>query len=414
MKVREQCYIALLEICLNKQYSNLYIANHIDQVANKDQGLYTQIIYGTLQNYRLCRYIWMQYTSKAPIEEVALVLDQSVYQLCLLDKIPDYAIINDAVSIMKAHHNTSAAFVNAILRKVANHKEYNIRGSDIEQLAIKTSHKTWLIQMWIAQYGQEITQKIAEHNILIKDLCVRVNTMMTTRDEIIAQDANFTKGLLSEDALIYHGDNLLHSKILENGLIALQDEASQYVSIILDAQPNELILDVCSAPGSKAMHIGQRMLNKGKIVCLDIHEHRVKLIENSAVKNHISIIEAKQIDARMLLDLKEESFDRVLCDVPCSGYGVLAHKSDIKYHMNSEDMDTLIPLQYEILCSSAKKVKDKGILVYSTCTLNKKENEKQIEKFLANNTDFKCLHQETIFPFIYNSDGFYIAKLVKK
>ena len=155
------------------------------------------------------------------------------------------------------------------------------------------------------------------------------------------------------------------------------------------------------------------MQDEGEILCGDIHEHRVHLIEEGAKRLGITCMKAVVMDATTLENI-EGTFDRVLCDVPCSGYGVLANKSDIKYHMESSDMDTLIPLQQKILNCACEKVKQDGVLVYSTCTLNKKENEKQIEAFLSTHEDFILEEQKTIFPFEYQSDGFFMAKLRRK
>ena len=160
--------------------------------------------------------------------------------------------------------------------------------------------------------------------------------------------------------------------------------------------------------------MAELMHDEGSIVCGDIHPHRVELIAQGAQRLGIHILKPMTMDACELVELHEETFDRVLSDVPCSGYGVLARKSDIKYHMVSSDMDTLIPLQQQILETSSKHVKDGGILVYSTCTLNKKENEKQVESFLKKHEEFELLQQRTIFPFEYESDGFFIAKMRKR
>ena len=195
--------------------------------------------------------------------------------------------------------------------------------------------------------------------------------------------------------------------------MSIQDEASQMVAYLLDPKPGMRVLDTCSAPGTKATHIAQLMQDEGEILCGDIHEHRVHLIEEGAKRLGITCMKAVVMDATTLENI-EGTFDRVLCDVPCSGYGVLANKSDIKYHMESSDMDTLIPLQQKILNCACEKVKQDGVLVYSTCTLNKKENEKQIEAFLSTHEDFILEEQKTIFPFEYQSDGFFMAKLRRK
>ena len=213
---------------------------------------------------------------------------------------------------------------------------------------------------------------------------------------------------------IYDYGNIADTSWYQSGCLAIQDEASQMIAPLLNPQPGQRILDVCSAPGTKATHMAQLMKDQGEIIALDIHEHRVALIEQGARRLGLSSIQTRCMDATCLEGLEEASFDGVLCDVPCSGYGTLSRKSDIKYHMQSEDMDTLIPLQAAILRQASAMVKPGGVLVYSTCTLNKKENEKQVEAFLQEHSEFEKVFERTVFPFEFGSDGFYMAKCRRK
>lgn len=415
MNARNMAFKMLREICLEGKYSNLLLRKELDRAEVKDKGFITQLVYGTLQNYRLLRYQWESYAVKKPVEDIAILLDMSVYQMFFMDKVPLYAIINEAVNIAKKNHFTGyASMVNAILHKVAKQGMRKSNGSEIEILAIETSHPVWIVAMWKAQYGLEATYKICHANLKAKPNAVRVNRMKTSVEELLAKDSAFKKGTLAKDALWYEGNDLIHTSYYQDGFVSIQDEASQMVAQLLDPQPKERILDVCSAPGTKSCHIAERMQNQGEILCGDIHAHRVDLISQGAKRLGLTILKPMVMDATTLDEIQQETFDRVLCDVPCSGYGVLARKSDIKYHMQSSDMDTLIPLQQQILECASTHVKEQGILVYSTCTLNKKENEKQIEKFLKNHEEFTLLTQQTIFPYEYHSDGFYMAKLMKK
>lgn len=415
MNARSLAYQFMLEICLEKKYSNLVIRKCLDMADKKDRGLITQLLYGTLQNYRLCRYQWLPYVRKLPISEVCLLLDMSVYQLLYMDKVPDYAVVNETVQITKKRiHQTYANLVNAVLHKVIDHREREVVGTMEEILAIHTSHPTWLVHMWKAQYGWENTQAICFSNMEIKASAARVNTWKTTKQAIMKQDDRFVEGTLVQDALLFQGTSLVKTPYYKDGLLSIQDEASQLVARIVDPQPNENILDVCSAPGTKACHMAELMKNQGEIVCGDIHAHRIQLIEQGAKRLGLTCMIPMVMDATVLKEQEGRMFDRVVCDVPCSGYGVLSRKSDIKYHMQSTDMDTLIPLQQTILKTGSKHVVSRGILVYSTCTLNKKENEKQIGVFLDEHTEFELLYEQTIFPFQYHTDGFYIAKMKRR
>lgn len=414
MNAREIAFSMLKDICLHNTYSNLLLRKELNKAKEQDKGLITQIVYGTLQNYRLCRYQWEDLVKKLPSDDICVLLDMSIYQLFYMDKVPAYAIINEAVEITKKSiHPKMAKMVNAVLHQAERRKEREVIGNEVKMLAIKTSHPEWIVSMWKAQYGMDVAEKICYANMETKPNAARVNTWKTSKEKLLAQDERFHEGYMSKDALLYDG-SIAETSSYEQGLISIQDEASQLIARIVDPQPDEEILDVCSAPGTKANHMAELMQNKGHIVCGDLHPHRVELIREGAKRLGITIMEPMVMDATELAEIKGQMFDRVLCDVPCSGYGVLARKSDIKYHMKSEDMDTLIPIQKKILSKSAEHVKPNGILVYSTCTLNKKENEKQIQAFLKEHADFMLVEERTIFPFEAHSDGFYMAKLQRK
>ena len=414
MNAREIAFSMLNDICLHNTYSNLLLRKELNKAKEQDKGLITQIVYGTLQNYRLCRYQWEDLVKKLPSDDICVLLDMSIYQLFYMDKVPAYAIINEAVEITKKSiHPKMAKMVNAVLHQAERRKEREVIGNEVKMLAIKTSHPEWIVSMWKAQYGMDVAEKICYANMETKPNAARVNTWKTSKEKLLAQDERFHEGYMSKDALLYDG-SIAETSSYEQGLISIQDEASQLIARIVDPQPDEEILDVCSAPGTKANHMAELMQNKGHIVCGDLHPHRVELIREGAKRLVITIMEPMVMDATELAEIKGQMFDRVLCDVPCSGYGVLARKSDIKYHMKSEDMDTLIPIQKKILSKSAEHVKPNGILVYSTCTLNKKENEKQIQAFLKEHDDFMLVEERTIFPFEAHSDGFYMAKLQRK
>lgn len=414
MNAREIAFSMLKDICLHNTYSNLLLRKELNKAKEQDKGLITQIVYGTLQNYRLCRYQWEDLVKKLHSDDICVLLDMSIYQLFYMDKVPAYAIINEAVEITKKSiHPKMAKMVNAVLHQAERRKEREVIGNEVKMLAIKTSHPEWIVSMWKAQYGMDVAEKICYANMETKPNAARVNTWKTSKEKLLAQDERFHEGYMSKDALLYDG-SIAETSSYEQGLISIQDEASQLIARIVDPQPDEEILDVCSAPGTKANHMAELMQNKGHIVCGDLHPHRVELIREGAKRLGITIMEPMVMDATELAEIKGQMFDRVLCDVPCSGYGVLARKSDIKYHMKSEDMDTLIPIQKKILSKSAEHVKPNGILVYSTCTLNKKENEKQIQAFLKEHDDFMLVEERTIFPFEAHSDGFYMAKLQRK
>lgn len=414
MKARKFAYQALCEIILKKTYSNLYLKEHLNKVDEKDRALASNIVYGTLQNHRYVRYQW-EYLAKNPVKkEVAILLDMSVYQLLYLENVPSYAILNEAVDLAKKIEPKMGSFVNGVLRNVMRNGKRGLPKDEMEALSIRYSYPLWLLKMWSAQYGKELMLRTVHAFQQVQRNSVRVNRMKASPQQLI-DTGDFEKGRMCEDALFYIGDApLATTSYYLEGMVSMQDEASMMVARIMNPKANDKVLDMCSAPGSKACHMAELMHDEGVVVCCDIHPHRVELIRAGAKRLHLKSLQPMVNDATKLEHLQPQSFDRVLCDVPCSGYGVLGRKSDIKLHMESSDMDTLIPLQYDILKQGALMLKPQGVLVYSTCTLNKKENEKQIERFMKEHPNFKLLGMKTIFPHQCQSDGFFIAKLRKE
>ncbi len=415
MKARLKAHKLLVDICIDKRFSNLALKEEINEFIDVDKALITNIVYGTLQNYRYVRYLWENYSESQPTESVSLLIDMSIYQLVFMDRVPEYAIINEAVDIAKHHLDSgSDKFVNAILRNFLRAPKRVVGGGVEDRMAVTYSYPTWLVSMWVKQYGIDTTKQMVEAMNRVPLQCARVNTLKISKEEVMQLDPMFSEGSLAKDSLYYEKGNIARSDAFKKGYVTIQDESAQLVSEFMDPQPGEAILDMCAAPGSKTCHIGSLMRNKGVLVALDIHEHRVELIKQNARRLGIIMVEALQQDACDIQEVFEENcFDRILLDGPCSGYGVIGRKADIKYHTKNTDMDHCIVMQRRLLDSAVPHLKVNGEMVYSTCTLNKKENEQQIEAFLKRHKNFKLVEERTIFPQDYHSDGFYMAKLVK-
>lgn len=404
--VRLWIFNALCAVVLDGTYSNLYLKKNLAQVSSKDQPLATRIFYGTLQNYRYCEYVWKSFANRKANKKIQVLLTMSVYQLLFLDKVPEYAICNDAVSIAKKVDPKAAGFVNAVLRKTKT-EPINLPENPIALLAIESSLPEWLISMWKAQYGWDQTCSICKYSNQIVPVIVRRNNLKISEADFL-KNGSFSK--FEDDLYIYNGNDIANHEYYQKGWMSIQDEGSYKIARALDVSSKMSVLDVCAAPGTKTMALAEMMNNQGSIDALDIHEHRVDLINNDARRLGIDIVHAQCQDA---CDLSTFGvYDRILCDVPCSGYGVLARKPDIKLSMKSTDMDSLIDLQAKILHEASKHLKQEGLLVYSTCTLNRKENEKQVQNFLKKNEDFKLIDEITLFP-QENKDGFYYAILSK-
>ena len=411
MNERYEAFQILKKVMLEDGYASLLMRNRFSNATKQEIALVTTLVYGTLQNQYFVRYQWEYLVNKKVSKEIGILLDMSVYQLWKLDKIPAYACINDAVNISKKIAGGSYSnLVNAVLRNVVRNGFKEVVGDEVKQLSLMTSHPEWLIRMWKAHYGWDVTKSLCEYSLLVKPMVARVNPLLASKEELL-KNPKFTEGKLAPMALYYDG-NLLDSEEYKSGKVSIQDEASQMVACLVDPKDDDCILDMCAAPGTKAIQMAQMMHNKGRIVCLDIHKHRVELIQKGVEKHGISIIEAKCMDATTC-DSLNESFDKVVLDAPCSGLGVLGQKPDLKLRIQPENVDEIVALQKELLETASTVLKDGGTLVYSTCTLNKKENEKQVENFLKRHEEFTLVSQRSYFPYEFDSDGFYMAKLVK-
>ncbi|MGL5540174.1 MAG: methyltransferase domain-containing protein, partial [Erysipelotrichaceae bacterium] len=238
----------------------------------------------------------------------------------------------------------------------------------------------------------------------------RINRLVANEAQIQALGFHH----VGDDCYTYEGA-IAPTSAFQEGLVTIQDYASQKVAPFLNPQKGEMVLDACAAPGTKSVHMAQLMENTGKIVALDLHPHRVQLIQNSLNRLHVENVSSMAADATQLhLLYQTPVFDKILVDAPCTGYGVMKRKSDIKVHLKPEDMDEIIKIQAKILHSAAFVLKPGGVMVYSTCTLNKKENEQQVQKFLDSHQQFVLVEEQTIFPYEHECDGFYMAKILKK
>lgn len=397
--MRKWLWKALDEVVNKEVYSNLYLRNHLHEVSERDRALATRIFYGTIQNYRYCRACWSKFVKNKVNDKMDVLLTMSTYQLLFLDKVPSYAIVNDAVNIAKKINVKYAGLTNAVLHKVKH--------IETKDVALKYSLPDWLYKMWVSQYGQEQALIMAKASVNILPLYVRRNVLKTE-----VEDFSSSEFICVKDPLyIYTQNNYFHHPYYQKGYMSAQDEGSFAIAKFVDPKENEKILDCCAAPGTKTMAMAEMMYNKGHIDSFDLHAHRKDLIESDAKRLGIDIVHAGVQDATKFKS--SVLYDRILCDVPCSGYGVLSRKPDIKLRMLPEDMDTLIPLQYAILNNVCQYVKKGGIIVYSTCTMNKKENEKQIERFLKEHDMFSLVDEVNIFS-DSKQDGFYMAKLVRK
>ncbi|MBO9130209.1 16S rRNA (cytosine(967)-C(5))-methyltransferase RsmB [Bacillus sp. 165] len=443
MKVREIALEGLLQIEKSGAYSNLLLNQLIEKykVSGKDTGLLTEIVYGTIQRKDVLEYYLAPFikNSKKLENWVVPLLRLSLYQMEFLDRIPARAVIFEAVEIAKKRgHKGIASMVNGVLRSIQRQGVPSLDdiSDPAKRLAIETSHPLWLVQEWIEAYGLDAAKKMCEVNLLPPDATGRVNVSKLTVTEALhtleQEGIEAQPGDLSEDAIKIKKGNIAHTSAFREGLLSIQDESSMLVARVLDPSEDDVILDSCAAPGGKTCHIAELLHGKGKVVSLDLHPHKVRLIQEQTRRLHLNNVECQALDARKAGEHYEtESFDKILVDAPCSGFGVIRRKPDIKLNKTKEDSKRLSDIQLAILEEVTPLLKKGGRLVYSTCTIERTENEEVVEAFLERHPEFEWdnsiqerlpsalqnyVHegQVQILPHYFLTDGFYIACLRKK
>ncbi|PPA72101.1 16S rRNA (cytosine(967)-C(5))-methyltransferase RsmB [Jeotgalibacillus proteolyticus] len=435
---REAALSILDQIDKNQSYSNLLLNHAINNFHLKgpDVGLLTELTYGTIQRKLTLDFYLAPFIKKKVEAWVRNLLRMSLYQMIYLDRVPERAAIHEAVEIAKKKgHKGIAGLVNGVLRSIQREglPALDEIKDPIERVSIETSHPYWLVDRWVKQYGIDKTREMCQTNLLAPVQTARVNTLLTTRDEVLSKleregvEAQ-PSHIIPEGISITRG-NIAHTEAYKQGLLTIQDESSMLVAYALNPEPGEHILDMCAAPGGKTSHIAQKMKNKGSIIALDLHPHKIKLVEENAARLGITTIKGQALDARKAQEhFDEESFDRVLVDAPCSGLGVLRRKPDIKYAKKEQDLHSLAAIQISLLESAARMLKPGGTLVYSTCTVDHAENNQTVKHFLKENNQMKLaplsalpepvqpLAEDVlqVFPQDFGGDGFFIACFKKE
>lgn len=426
---RQIAFEVLIKMHRNDAYSNIELDSALKNsgLDKRDCALVSALVYGVTErlitiDYNIEKHLTGKISKLKP--EVLVILRLGAYQILFSDKIPNSAAVNESVQLAKNNRcGFAAGLCNAVLRAVG--KSGLILPDDkdkIEYLSVKYSFPRWLCEMWQDAYGEENAEEVMRTAAEKPPIYIKVNNLKTTPVELINifKDEGVTaepvKGFDSALQISDTGD-IEKLSSYKNGFFHVQDLASQLCAKSLEAKENMTVFDVCSAPGGKAFTVAEHMNNKGTIKAFDIHEHRVKLINNGAKRLGITIIEGRTGDAEQY-DSSNGLADRVLCDVPCSGLGIVRRKPEIRYKEKIL-IDKLPLLQYRILENASNYVKTSGRLIYSTCTLNPAENEEVCKKFLQNHKEFKQVQPLndinstdgyiTLMPHIHGTDGFFIA-----
>ncbi len=422
---RKTAYDVLLDIEKNGAYSNIALNHHIADNKPDNEAFVRQLVYGVLENRILIDY-YLDALIPSGIKKLKkqdlTLLRMGVYQLRYMDSVPSYAAVNETVNMAKRLARGRERFVNGVLRgyiKNAGSIKLADRNEDpAKYLSITYSVSPWIARLWLGEYGLEKAEEILKAAVRTPDMVIRVNTLKTAAGELA--DMLGRKGFAVkkhdkvERALVVSGSRLLATEEYANGLFSVQDAASIMASDALGARPGDTIIDVCAAPGGKSLATAELMANQGRIISNDIYEHKLSLIEKEAARLGVDIIKTRCGDSTIADESLAGIADAVLADVPCSGLGVIARKPEIKYKegITKAELEELTDRQARILAAAATYVKPGGTLVYSTCTINRTENEAQVERFLESHRDFDLESMRQLLP-TDGMDGFFIAKMKK-
>ncbi len=432
-------------------YSGLELnqALQSSDLSRPDAGLATELVYGTIQRLNTIDYDLTTRVKGWPkkVEPwVRSLLRMSYYQLRWLTRVPAHAAVDEAVRIAKKRgHAGIAGLVNGVLRGLLREGfdtslPYSLPAA--ERISLVRSHPLWLVERWISQFGEQLTEEICASNNEPPRASARINPLRASRDAVVAGmiDAGFDAVpslLANEGIIVSKAGNLVHSDWYKQGFMTVQDESSMLVAAVADPKPGMQVLDCCAAPGGKSTHLAEIMRNEGIVIANDVHPHKEALIRQQADRLGLTCVETMTEDALALPErLAPQSCDVVLLDAPCSGLGVIRRKPEIKWNKTPEDIASLSVLQSRLLSKVQSLVKPGGVLVYSTCTIATEENESTIRQFLTEFPEFtldarwpeavlKPLRVSgnlpddfagmlQLLPQMFGSDGFFIARLRKQ
>ncbi|MGM9551196.1 MAG: 16S rRNA (cytosine(967)-C(5))-methyltransferase RsmB [Clostridia bacterium] len=407
------------EAYLNIALNDIIKSSHLD---SRDSGLCTELVFGVERN-RLYLDNIISHLSTLKLKKISVwilnILRIGVYSLKFLDKIPESATINECVNLAKRYgHGKSAGFVNAVLRKVTQSGDFLPEKGDEEYLSLFYSYPDWIVGKWKSEGIKDIETLLKAGN----------ETPPTyLRRNLLKGDFPLPEGIekapLGQNSYLYTKSGAFHGGEMQKaGYFSIQDVASQLAVEALDPKGGMEVLDLCAAPGGKSEYAAELMGNKGIVIACDLYPHKTELIEKSAKRLGIEIIETKVNDAEKFNSEFENRFDRVLLDAPCSGLGIIRRKPDIKWKKGAADCSSLAKTQYRMLRNAMRYVKKGGILVYSTCTISRMENEQMAETFLRENKNFEALPTDymnakgycQLLPNTFGTDGFFIARFIRR
>ncbi|HCX69909.1 MAG TPA: 16S rRNA (cytosine(967)-C(5))-methyltransferase RsmB [Firmicutes bacterium] len=448
----------LLQIEKNEAYANIALDAAFQKwpASKQERAFCTELVYGTVRHQLTLDWIAGIFLNRGNTEDltpaIRNILRMAFYQLHFIHYQPEAAVVDEAVKLaLRFGHSGVSKLVNAVLRSYLRNPEKvvypSVEAEPAKYLSIRYSHPSWLVERWLNRFGFETTARLCDFNNGPAPVCIRVNTLRCSREELIerllAEQVVVAQSLLVPEGLTISGFNRIESlPSHRDGWFIVQDESSMIVGHAVAPKPGETIIDLCGAPGGKATHLAQLMHNEGQIISVDLHEQRTRLIQENASRLGVRIIATVAGDAlnfRMPAD--GGAADAVLLDAPCTGTGVIRRRADSRWRRMPRDISELADLQYRLLEQAATLVEQGGRLVYSTCSLEPEENHLLIERFLKQHQEFRPAdlsgllsarlqssagadnlgrpeHQGLqgpgffyLLPWVHNTDGFFICRM---
>ena len=410
----------LLAIDRDGQYSHLVLRDVLDKyqyLSKQERAFLTRLTEGTVERMLTLDYVIDQF-SKTKVKKMKPLIRElmrlSVYQIMYMDGVPDSAVCNEAVKLArKRGFSGLSGFVNGVLRSVAR----GWKDVTFQNESVRYSVPEWIIDGWNADYGRDVTEKMLEAFMQPAKITVRTNTQKCTPEELkdrLSQEGVTVEAIegISYAFALSGFDYLAGLGSFQDGWFYVQDISSMTVAHAADPKKGDYIIDVCAAPGGKSSHLAELLDGSGMVEARDLTEYKVGLIEENILRHDLHNMKAVQQDATLFDEASVEKADILICDLPCSGLGVIGRKSDIRYKMTAEKAHDLAVLQQEMLDTVWKYVKRGGKLIYSTCTIHKEENEDNVAAFLQKHPQFTLVEQRQIFP-MEGSDGFFVAKMIR-
>ena len=435
---REAAYKALLAIERDGSYSNLELSKMLASDGISNKGFIREIVYGVTENKIYLDYILDKFIKKGAAKtklQALIILRMGVYQILFMNSVPNYAAVNESVALARRFARGMDGFINGVLRNFIRNmdsaSEIDVKGQ-LEYLSIRYSCQLKLVEELVSMLGFEHAKMLLEHAGHRPPLSIRVNvakiSVKELADRLRANGFEIEGSKLSDRVLLVKGGALTEANEYKEGLFSIQSEESCAIADFADAKSTELVIDLCAAPGGKAAAMAEQILKpststepltetepgiaSGKVIALELYEHRAALIEATARRLGLENIEVRCQDAVEQIDELVGKADLVLADVPCSGLGVIRRKPEMKYR-DEFDFDELVEIQKGILETGSSYLKPGGRLIYSTCTINPRENELMVKDFLERHEEFISEKEVKLSPFDNGYDGFYMNKLKK-